>query len=401
MPSRTCVTTQHACLGHALFARSLGTSSLWKLALLRARARESPGGLGFAIALTGLAPFGTAPQPLQPVHLASASEPSRTNHTRVSLDGEGGKRFLLITTQRSGSTWLSQILRSQHGIELGMPNDNAPEGVTSEMMIQYTTKRCCTTPSPAESICAQPSRGSDCVLAFNTSRRARSVPFDEWVGEAERVLALVAHEYPAAAAHGFKLMYNQIPIWLRPQFGEWIRRERIAVIHLVREATLETAASEIAAQNAADGGTMHTHDGAVAEQTMDDQPVRLELSQWTQLVTEAESMTGWWDGFLSDTASSHGGYHRLTYESLIGAGRDDAISAALRFLNPEWTQERWPIQTPKDELLEMHPSGCTDRIVDYEEVRRAIAGTRTAKACDALAASQRGAERAAESSHDL
>ena len=146
---------------------------------------------------------------------------------------------------------------------------------------------------------------------------------------------------------------------------------------------------------------MHTHDGAVAEQTMDDQPVRLELSQWTQLVTEAESMTGWWDRFLSDTAGSHGGYHRLTYESLIGAGRDDAISAALRFLNPEWIQERWPIQTPKDELLEMHPSGCTDRIVDYEEVRRAIAGTRTAKACDALAASQRGAERAAESPHDL
>ena len=381
------------------FLRPRRTSSLWKL--LGAQRESVAGGMGFAIALTGLAPFGTAPQPLQPVHLASASEPSRTNHTRVSLDGEGGKRFLLITTQRSGSTWLSQILRSQHGIELGMPNDNAPEGVTSEMMIQYTTKRCCTTPSPAESICAQPSRGSDCVLAFNASRRARSVPFDEWVGEAERALALVAHEYPAAAAHGFKLMYNQIPIWLRPQFGEWIRRERIAVIHLVREATLETAASEIAAQNAADGGTMHTHDGAVAEQTMDDQPVRLELSQWTQLVTEAESMTGWWDRFLSDTAGSHGGYHRLTYESLIGAGRDDAISAALRFLNPEWTQERWPIQTPKDELLEMHPSGCTDRIVDYEEVRRAIAGTRTAKACDALAASQRGAERAAESPHDL
>ena len=59
-----------------------------------------------AIALTVPASFGTAPQPLQPVHLASASEPSRTNHTRVSLtlDGEGGKRFLLITTQRSGST---------------------------------------------------------------------------------------------------------------------------------------------------------------------------------------------------------------------------------------------------------------------------------------------------------
>ena len=66
--------------------------------------RSLAGGMGFAIALTGLAPFGTAPQPLQPVHLASASEPSRTNHTRVSLDGEGGKRFLLITTQRSGST---------------------------------------------------------------------------------------------------------------------------------------------------------------------------------------------------------------------------------------------------------------------------------------------------------
>ena len=353
--------------------------------------------MAFAVTLTltGVAPFGTAPQPLQPVlpvqaaHLASASEPSRTNRTRVNLDEKGGKRFLLMTTQRSGSTWLSPILRSQHGIELGMPNEKAPEGVTSEMMIQYTTTRCCTTPSPAESICAQPSRDSNCVLAFDKSRQARSVPFDEWVGEAERRLALVAHEYPTAVAHGFKLMYNQIPLWLRPQFAEWITREGIAVIHLVREATLETAASEIAAQTATDGGTMHTHNGSVAEQTMDDQPVRLEPSQWTQLVKEAESMTGWWHRFLSHAAGNHGGYHRLTYESLISAGRDDTISAALRFLNPEeWTQERWPIQTPKDELLEMHPSGCTDRIVDYPAVRRAIAGTRTAKACDALSASE-------------
>ena len=357
-----------------------------------------------ALALTGVAPFGTAPQPLQPVlsvqDLASASEPSRANHTRVNLDKKGGKRFLLITTQRSGSTWLSQILRSQHGIELGLPNERAPEGVTSEMMIQYTMTRCCTAPSPAESICARPSRDSDCVLAFDKSRQARSVPFDEWVGEAEGRLALVADEYPTAIAHGFKLMYNQIPIWLRPQFAEWIRRERIAVIHLVREATLETAASEIAAQRATDGGTMHTHDGSVAEQTMDDQPVRLEPSQWTQLVKEAESMTGWWHRFLSDTAGNHGGYHRLTYESLIGASRDDAISAALRFLNPEWIQERWPIQTPKDELLEMHPSGCTDRIVDYPAVRRAIAGTSTAKACDALSDALSASEGARESPHD-
>ena len=360
--------------------------------------------MAFAFALTGVAPFGTAaPQPLQPVlpvhaaHLASASEPSRTNLTRADLDQRGGKRFLLITTQRSGSTWLSQILRSQHGIELGMPNEKAPEGVTSEMMIQYTTTRCCTTPSPAESICAQPSRDSNCVLAFDKSRQARSVPFDEWVGEAERRLALVADEYPTAAAHGFKLMYNQIPIWLRPQFAEWVRSERIAVIHLVREATLETAASEIAAQAATDGGTMHTHDGSVAEQTMDDQPVRLEPSQWTQLVREAEEMTGWWHRFLIDTAGDYGGYHQLTYESLIGAGRDAAIGAALTFLHSPgvWTQERWPIQIPKDELLEMHPSGCTDRIVDYPAVRRAIAGTRTAKACDALSASE-----GAESPHD-
>ena len=75
----------------------------------------------------------------------------------------------------------------------------------------------------------------------------------------------------------------------------------------------------------------------------------------------------------------------LTYESLLGADRNYAIGAALKFLNPAWTDKSWPIQTPKDELLEMHPSGCTERIVDYPAVRRAIAGTSTAKACDALA----------------
>ena len=354
--------------------------------------------MALAFALTGVAPFGTTPQSLQPVltvpaaDLASASEPSSTNHTRINrreeeqLDRkEGGKRFLLITTQRSGSTWFSQILRSQHGIALGMPNEKAPEGVTSEMMIQYTTTRCCDEPSPAECICAQPSRYSNCVLAFDKSRKARSVPFEEWVGAAEQQLIAVAHEYPTAVAHSFKLMYNQIPVWLRTEFAEWIKKERIAVIHLVREATLETAASEIAAQKATDGGTMHTHDGSVAEQTMDDQPVRLEPSQWTQLVKEAEAMTGWWHTFLSETAGNHGGYHRLTYESLLGADRNYAIGAALKFLNPAWTDKSWPIQTPKDELLEMHPSGCTERIVDYPAVRRAIAGTSTAKACDALA----------------
>jgi len=298
------------------------------------------------------------------------------------LDKKGGKRFLIITTQRSGSSWFSQTLRSQHGI-----------ASTMELMIQYTTFRCCTQvpalPCLADlaiNICAQPCRDCNCVLSFDQGRQARSVPFDEWVGKAEQQLALVADADPTAVAHGFKIMYNQIPIWLQPQFAEWVKQERIAVIHLVREATLESAASQIAALNKSDGGLVHTLNHSLAEQAKHDQPIHLKPSQWAQIVKDAEAMTGWWDKFLIEAAGNHGGYHRLTYESLLGAGHDDAIGGVLKFLSPEWTKERWPIQKPKGELLMMHPPGCADRIGGYPAVRQAIAGTRTAKACDALAA---------------
>ena len=131
-------------------------------------------------------------------------------------------RYLLFTTQRSGSTWFCDVLARQPGVQCGVevPGDGKlgqPSRV-SEMMIKYSYMK------------------SRVVEGYNYS----TVPWAKWRADSEAQWArLKRHETPVI---GYKLMYDQVPPRLVNEFIKYVVEGNISVVHLEREAVLLQAA---------------------------------------------------------------------------------------------------------------------------------------------------------------
>jgi len=119
------------------------------------------------------------------------------------------RRYILLTTQRSGSTWFCDILNHQEDIACGGCPNIKKKGYESELMLKYSFAD---TPN---------------------------VKFSDYVTDLERAFDEACCK-GSALSIGFKLMYNQIP----PQFLEdgklesYLREHNVSIIHLVREAKI-------------------------------------------------------------------------------------------------------------------------------------------------------------------
>jgi len=90
-------------------------------------------------------------------------------------------RYLLLTSQRSGSTWTCQVLDSQPGLACGVSNSRSPTATTSEMLIAYSKLY------PAD-----------------------EVSWESWEAHAEHAFdALDREKCAGRRTVGFKLMYDQ------------------------------------------------------------------------------------------------------------------------------------------------------------------------------------------------
>ena len=125
-------------------------------------------------------------------------------------------RFLLFTSQRSGSTWFFDVLSRQPGVVCGATrNEKAKLSVlVSELLIQYSVSR---------------------------RNKSRVVMWKEFQESLENAFMATAYTLAKKGteprlAHGFKLMYNQVPDNLVEPFIAWLRENNVAVLHLVREA---------------------------------------------------------------------------------------------------------------------------------------------------------------------
>jgi LPS sulfotransferase NodH len=142
------------------------------------------------------------------------------------------QRFLLFTTQRSGSFWTEQLLDSSPAIHCA-----------DELILTYT--------------------------------RARGLPdtfqgsWTEWVRIAEGAFVDAENSSEnGTEAIGFKLMYNQvhaarlIPDNMSLPFRAWLINRRIKVVHLAREASLLQYAStqEVRAREVR---VYHTHNSSL------------------------------------------------------------------------------------------------------------------------------------------
>ena len=109
---------------------------------------------------------------------------------------DGRRLFLLLTTQRSGSTWACQLLSAQRGLSCGTPSNTSVTGGVEEMLIRFTSDRF----------------GKLSFDDAHADRAAAELTFDEWRDGADAAFDAVADASPwgADGAVGYKLMYNQV-----------------------------------------------------------------------------------------------------------------------------------------------------------------------------------------------
>ena len=110
-----------------------------------------------------------------------------------------GAKYLLFTTQRSGSTWFCDVLARQPGVECGLelPPKNVAIGYPtrkSEMMISYSFMK------------------KRVVRGYNYG----NITWAQWRADCEAQFAALSAAHTAAGdakmALGFKLMYDQVRV---------------------------------------------------------------------------------------------------------------------------------------------------------------------------------------------
>lgn len=264
-------------------------------------------------------------------------------------------QFLLLTRQRSGSTWLSQVLNSQPGVSVGRKNK-----------LKYST---------------------ELVAQYSKSYPNRNVKWGEWSGiVVNRFNNLRAQN--CGGAHttvGFKLMYDQIPQHLSSEFIAWVAGHNISVVHLVREATILSIASHVQTSH------MQLSDGTRSEFFRDpefvakiQQPPKMHWNNAADLaamVKRIEKSHEWWRMRLKLHPRIR--YHYVAYEQLLILGASEDIKDIVRFLGPAPAIDPFSLVT--DGFLRLHESRCDERIGRFHELKSYLNGTHTEVACAMLA----------------
>lgn len=136
-----------------------------------------------------------------PVHHRDMSCTNETDNSFVNGRNDANtQKVILLTSQVSGSTWLSSLLDSNPMMEF-----------QTELFIQYSTMK-------ADQWDA---------VKWNQYSRQLSASFQPKSSSTKWV--------------GFKLMYNQLPSQLLPQFAIWLNEQQVFVIHLKRASVMRVA----------------------------------------------------------------------------------------------------------------------------------------------------------------
>ena len=241
-------------------------------------------------------------------------------------------RFVVLSTQRSGSTWVVDMLTSHPRVvaysELFMHGGQGTPRWGQEKDLPYW---------------------QTFIADKRGGRLARPVHLWRYLGQA-------LEERPGVDAIGFKLMYSQLTRISRPLMPAlWLKRVRI--IHLIRRNALDVVLSKEA--GAARQGKLHARDGDQVER------VRLNLdtqSLLRRMTLHERGIAGarvrfrkvglpYTEVIYEDLAADEGGFAEL-FEFL---GVEPApVTSSLQKLNP----------TSHEELIE-----------NYGEVREALEGT--------------------------
>jgi LPS sulfotransferase NodH len=238
--------------------------------------------------------------------------------------------FVVLSTQRSGSTWVVDMLESH------------PRVVAYSELFMHGGE-------------GKPKWGGEKDLPYwQTYSRGKSrvtKPYLLWkyLGEAFR-------ERPGIDAVGFKLMYSQLSRISRPLMPAlWLKRVRI--IHLIRRNALDVVLSKEA--GAARGGRLHARDGNDVEQ------VRLNLdtdSLLRRMTLHERGIAGARVRFKKVGLP----YTEVVYEDL--AADENGFADLFEFLGVQPA----PVESS---LKKLNPTSHEELIENYSEVRDALQGT--------------------------
>ena len=238
--------------------------------------------------------------------------------------------FVVLSTQRSGSTWVVDMLESH------------PRVVAYSELFMHGGE-------------GKPKWGGEKDLPYwqTYSRGKNRVTKPYWLW---KYLDQAFREREGIDAIGFKLMYSQLTRISRPLMPMlWLKRVRI--IHLIRRNALDVVLSKEA--GAARGGRLHARDGNDVEQ------VRLNLDTDTllrRMTLHERAIAGARVRFKKVGLP----YNEVVYEDL--AADESGFADLFRFLgvDPE------PVTSS---LQKLNPTSHEELIENYGEVRDALEGT--------------------------
>jgi LPS sulfotransferase NodH len=244
-------------------------------------------------------------------------------------------RFVVLSTQRSGSTWVVDMLTSHPRVvaysELFMHGGEGTPKWSREQDLPYWQTY---------------------VRERGAGRIARPYALWQYLGEAFR-------ERPGIDAVGFKLMYSQLTRISKPLMPAlWLKRARI--IHLIRRNALDVVLSKEA--GAARGGKLHAREGHEVERVR----VRLQTKDLLRRMTLHERAV---EGARVRFKRVGLPYREVVYEDL--AEDEGGFAALFEFLGVEPA----PVSST---LQKVNPTLHEDLIENYGEVREALEGTKFA-----------------------
>jgi LPS sulfotransferase NodH len=240
--------------------------------------------------------------------------------------------FVVLSTQRSGSTWVVDMLTSH------------PRVVAYSELFMHGGE-------------GKPKWGAENDLPYwqtyiqDKGGRRPARPYWLWhyLGEAFR-------ERPGIDAVGFKLMYSQLTRISRPLMPAlWLKRVRI--IHLIRRNALDVVLSKEA--GAARGGRLHARDGNHVERVR----LRLDIDDLLRRMTLHERAIA---GARVRFKRVGLPYREVVYEDL--AEDENAFASLFDFLGVEPA----PVSSS---LQKLNPTAHEELIENYGEVREALEGT--------------------------
>lgn len=153
---------------------------------------------------------------------------------------------------------------------------------------------------------------------------------------------------------GFRFIYNNVSSY--PEVVNWIKKNNIKVIHLVRENLLKTYVSTLTAK-------LHKMHHPRKGEKIITKSVKLDVSN---LLKELERRKN--EIELNRKIFSCNPYLEIKYEDFV-KNRQDESYKILNFLGSE------SIMTLDSDLVKINPSRLSDVVSNYSEVKKILIGT--------------------------